>query len=128
MVPINAEKAEKMRIKASRVKQLIRLKVQASDRAPYLRGLISAMNNRVVGAPVLRRRPIPLIQPIKKLGWRKRIQSARQRQIPVSRIIRHRRVVTFDFTLHGKIAEQRGREIAAMMRDCDGSRCSAFEF
>jgi len=46
MVPLNAEAPDKMRIKASRVKRLIRRKVLASERAPFLQSLISAMNNR----------------------------------------------------------------------------------
>lgn len=35
-----------MRIKASRVKQLIRRKMRRSDRADYLQSLVSSMNSR----------------------------------------------------------------------------------
>ena len=46
MVPIKAQSPERMRIKASRVKRLLRRKMQASDRPAFLQCLVSAMNNR----------------------------------------------------------------------------------
>ena len=45
MVPIQTE-ATRMRIKASRVKRLLRRKMQVSDRAQFLASLVSAMKHR----------------------------------------------------------------------------------
>jgi len=45
MVPIQAEAPERMRIRFSRVRRLLRRKMQVSDRASYLQSLISAMKH-----------------------------------------------------------------------------------
>ncbi len=44
MVPIKAETAERMAIKASRVKRLVRRKMLASDRTAFLQSLVSELH------------------------------------------------------------------------------------